>query len=176
MVYFHLRATTSGKPAFACLRHLGGHNLDEKKEKIGIQKHIRITDKDITAQIERVMELPEYKSFNQVVNDALFYGLPLLCEKLFGEATLSEETAPPSQRQNFGGLDEKSFNVIVKLLKETVLNATINKSILSSLYHDLGRINKVLNLDNELYEQGLMSDTPDYLYDYEVQGLKKMRR
>lgn len=175
MVYSHLRAATSGKPAFACLRHLGGHNLNEKKEKIGIQKHIRVTDKEITTQIERVMELPEYKSFNQVVNDALFYGLPLLCEKLFGEATLSEETAPPSQRQSFG-VDEKSFAVIVKLLKETVLNVTINKSILSSLFHDLGRINKVLNLDNELYEQGLMSDTPDYLYDYEVQGLKKMRR
>ncbi len=101
-------------------------NLDEKKEKIGIQKHIRITDSGITEQINRVMELPEYKSFNQVMNDALFYGLPILCEKLFGEVTLSEETAPPSQRQNFGGLDEKSFNVIVKLLKETVLNATIS--------------------------------------------------
>ena len=149
--------------------------MDEKKEKIGIQKHIRITDKDITAQIERVMELPEYKSFNQVVNDALFYGLPLLCEKLFGEATLSEENTPPSQRQSFG-VDEKSFSVIVKLLKETVLNVTINKSILSSLFHDLVRINSVLNLDNERYEQGLISDTPDYLYDYEIQGLKKMRR
>lgn len=149
--------------------------MDEKKEKIGVQKHIRITDKDITAQIERVMELPEYKSFNQVVNDALFYGLPLLCEKLFGKAELSEEAAPPSQRQSFG-VDEKSFAVIVKLLKETVLNVTINKSILSSLFHDLVRINTVLNLDNERYEQGLISDTPDYLYDYEVQGLKKMRR
>lgn len=44
------------------------------------------------------------------------------------------------------------------------------------MFHDLVRINTVLNLDNERYEQGLISDTPDYLYDYEVQGLKKMRR
>ena len=122
------------------------------------------------------MELPEYKSFNQVMNDALFYGLPILCEKLFGEVTLSEETAPPSQRQNFGGLDEKSFNVIVKLLKETVLNVTINKSILSSVFHNLKGVNKALNVDTEQYEQGLMSDTPDYLYEYETQGIKKMRR
>ena len=57
-----------------------------------------------------------------------------------------------------------------------VLNATINKSILSSLFHDLERINKALNVDSELYEQGLMSDTPDYLHDYEISGLKKMRR
>lgn len=150
--------------------------MAEKKEKIGIQKHIRITDSDITAQIERIMEHPEYKSFSKVVNDALFYGLPVLCEKLFGEAVLSEETAPPSQRQSFGGLDEKSFNVLVRLLKETVLNVTINKSILSSIFHDLKQVNKVLEIDGELYEQGLMSDTPDYLYEYETDGLKKMRR
>lgn len=149
--------------------------MGEMKEKIGIQKHIRIADGDITAQIERIMGLPEYKSFNQVVNDALFYGLPILCEKLFGEATLSEEAAPPLERKT-SRLEDKHFQTMIRLLKETVLNATINKSILSSLYHDLGRINKALNLDNELYEQGMMSDTPDYLYDYEVQGLKKMRR
>lgn len=154
----------------------GGNNLAEKKEKIGIQKHLRITDNEITEQIDRIMELPEYKSFNQVVNDALFYGLPVLCEKLFGDAELSEEETPPSQRTRFGGLDEKSFDVLVRLLKETVLNVTINKSILSSIFHDMKQVNKVLQIDSELYEQGLMSDTPDYLNEYEISGLKKMRR
>ena len=64
-------------------------------------------------------------------------------------------------------------------MKETVLNVTINKSILSSLFHDIARVNKVLQLGNdmnEMYEQGLMSDTPDYLYDYETDGLKKLRQ
>ena len=151
--------------------------MNDKEKGRSIEKRIRITDSVMNEQINRIMTLPGYrKSCNRVINEALFYGLPLLCEKLFGEATLSEETAPPSQRQSFGGLDEKSFAVIVKLLKETVLNVTINKSILSSLFHDLVRINTVLNLDNERYEQGLISDTPDYLYDYELQGLKKMRR
>lgn len=151
-------------------------SLAEKKEKIGVQKHIRIADSDITAQIERIMELPEYKSFSQVVNDALFYGLPILCEKLFGEATLSEETAPPSQRHIVSGLDEKSFNVLVRLLKETVLNVTINKSILSSLFHGKSLEYKGCEVDAENFENGLISDTPDYLYEYEIEGLKKMRR
>lgn len=150
--------------------------MDEEKGKIGIQKHIRITDSAITEQINRIMKLPEYKSFNRVVNDALFYGLPTLCVKLFGEAALREETSPPSQRENCGGLDEKSFNIIVRLLKETVLNVTINKSILSSIFHDLKQVNKVLEIDCEKYEQGLLCDTPDYLNDYETEGLKKMRR
>jgi len=150
--------------------------LDEKKEKIGIQKHIRIADSDITEQINRIMKLPEYKSFNQVVNDALFYGLPILCEKLFGKVELKEETAPPSIRQSFGGLDKKSFDVIVRLLKETVLNVTINKSILSSLFHGKSLEYKGCEVDAENFENGLISDTPDYLYDYELEGLKKMRR
>lgn len=150
--------------------------MKNKQNQIGIEKHIRIADEEINAKINCILELPEYKSFNQVVNDALFYGLPILYEKLFGEVSLSEESASPPQKQYGEGLDERSFNVLVKLLKETVLNVTINKSILSSLFHDLGRINKVLNLDGEQYEQGLMSDTPDYLYDYEMEGLKKMRR
>ena len=150
--------------------------MDEKNEKIGIQKHIRIADSDITEQINRIMKLPEYKSFNQVVNDALFYGLPILCEKLFGEVAQKEDTAPPSIRQSFGGLDKKSFDVIVKLLKETVLNVTINKSILSSLFHGKSLEYKGYKVDAETFENGLISDTPDYLYDYELEGLKKMRR
>ena len=149
--------------------------MQEKKRKIGIQKHIRITDMDITEQIEHVMKLPEYKSFNKVVNDALFYGLPVLCNKLFGEATLSEETVRPSQRE-ICHLEDEHFQTMIRLLKETVLNVTINKSILSSLFHELEQVNQNFGIDNELYKNGLMSDTPDYLYDYEIDGLKKMRR
>lgn len=150
--------------------------MTEKKEKIGVEKHIRITDDETNRQIDRLMELPQYKSFNQVVNDALFYGLPVLCQKLFGKAELPKDDMPPSQRQSFAGLDEKSFNVLVKLMKETVLNVTINKSILSSIFHDLKQVNKVLQIDGELYEQGFMSDTPEYLNEYEISGLRKMRR
>lgn len=150
--------------------------MAEKKAKIGVEKHIRITDEETNRQIDRVLELPEYKSFNQVVNDALFYGLPILCEKLFGEATLSEETAPPSQRHIVSGLDEKSFNVLVRLMKETVLNVTINKSILSSLFHGKCLEYKGCKVDAENFESGVISDTPDYLNDYEISGLKKMRR
>jgi len=155
---------------------LGGHNLTEKKSKIGVEKHIRITDDETNRQINRILELPEYKSFNQVVNDALFYGLPILCEKMFGEAKLTEETTPPSQRHIVSGLDEKSFDVLVRLLKETVLNVTINKSILSSLFHGKSLEYKGCKVDVENFENGLISDTPDYLYEYEIEGLKKMRR
>lgn len=151
--------------------------MNEKEKGRSIEKRIRITDSVMNEQINRIMTLPGYrKSCNRVINEALFYGLPLLCEKLFGEATLPEATAPPSIRQSFGGLDEKSFDVLVRLMKETVLNVTINKSILSSLFHGKCLEYKGCRVDAENFENGVISDTPDYLNDYEISGLKKMRR
>lgn len=150
--------------------------MNEKEKGRSIEKRIRITDSVLNEQINRVMTLPGYrKSCNRVINEALFYGLPILCEKLFGEVDLSEETAPPSMRKSIG-LDEKSFAVIVKLLKETVLNVTINKSILSSLFHGKCLEYKGCRIDAENFKDGVISDTPDYLSDYEIQGLKKLRR
>lgn len=141
------------------------------------RRYIRITDAESWRLIDKISQDKTYsKSFNKIITDALFYGLPILYEKVYGEAVLMEASAPPSQRQSCSALDEEILNVIVRLLRETVLNVTINKSILSSIFHDLGRVNRALNLDGELYEQGLMSDTPDYLNDYEISGLKKLRR
>ncbi len=150
--------------------------MEKDKEKIGIQKHIRLDDTETIKAIDRIMELPKYKSLSKVINDALFYGLPILTAKLFGEAELGDEEASQTLHTNLLCFDEKQFAIIVRLLKEIVLNVTINKSILSSLFHDLKLINKALKVENELYEQGLMSDTPDYLNDYEIRGLKNLRK
>lgn len=65
---------------------------------------------------------------------------------------------------------------MIRLLKETVLNATINKSILSSLFHGKCLEYKGCEVKAEDFEDGQISDTPDYLYNYELDGLKKMRR
>lgn len=133
---------------------------------------------DMLKQIDEIMERPQYKSFSKVINDALFCGLPVLRKELFGEVTIEEQPTPMRLQINGSRLDDELFDTIVRLLKETVLNVTINKSILSSLFHGMARVNKGLQLGNnmnEMYEQGVMSDTPDYLYDYEIGGLKKLR-
>ena len=128
-------------------------------------------------QIDEIMENQDYKSFSKVINDALFYGLPVLRQKLYGEVTIdNDQLTSPRPQINGSRLDDELFDTFVKLMKETVINVTINKSMLSSIYHDLERVNKVLQLDNDLYEKGLMSDTPDYLYEYELEGFKKLRR
>ena len=148
--------------------------MKEKKELIGIEKHIRITDGVVSEQIKRIMELPEYKSFNKVINNALFYGVPMLCEKLFGEVRLDETT--PSIPPRVNELEDKHFQLMIQLLKEMVMNVNINKSILSSLFRAKEYDNRGLRINNEQFVKGLMSDTPDYLYDFEIDCLKKMRR
>ncbi len=149
--------------------------MKEKRNFIGVEKHIRITDKEIGKRIERIMELPEYKSFNKVITEALFYGVPMLCEKLFGEVRL-EDAAPYYLPQKSNELEDKHFQIMIQLLKETVMNVVINKSILSSLFHAKEYDNKGLRIDDEMFTNGLMSDTPDYLYDFEIESIKKMQR
>ena len=141
------------------------------------RRYIRITDAESWRLIDKISQVKEYsKSFNKIITDALFYGLPILYEKLFGEAVLMEASAPPTMRQNCSQLDDEILNVIVRLLKETVLNVTINKSILSSLFHGKCLEYKGCEVEATRFENGLISDIPDYLYDYEMSGLKKMRR
>ena len=65
---------------------------------------------------------------------------------------------------------------VVQLLREAVLNVTINKSILSSLYNEKSEeIAKDRDRANR-FDSGLMSDTPEYLERYEAEGIKKLRR
>ena len=149
--------------------------MKDKSKIIGIEKHVRITDTGISDQIDRLMELPEYKSFNKVINNALFYGLPKLTESIFGEVKLDEQP-PRKEPLHFLYFDEKQFAIIVRLLKETILNVTINKSILSSLFHAKDFENNGLKVDPHKFEDGLLSDTPDYLNDYEIRGLKSLRQ
>lgn len=42
-------------------------------------------------QIERLTKLPGYESANKVINEALFYGMPILYEKLTGGMVTEEE-------------------------------------------------------------------------------------
>ena len=144
--------------------------------KIGTEKHIRITDSDLTDKINLLMKIPGYGNFNKVINEALFYGLPILAEKICGDAVTQEERAALTMPRKIGSREEKFYAVVVQLLREAVLNVTINKSILSSLYNEKSEeIAKDRDRANR-FDSGLMSDTPEYLERYEAEGIKKLRR
>ena len=147
-----------------------------KREKIGVQRHIRIADSEMNEQIDRLTKQPGYESANKVINEALFYGLPILAEKICGETVTREEREALTAPRKIGSREEKFYAVVVQLLREAVLNVTINKSILSSLYHEKSEeIAKDRDRANR-FDSGLMSDTPEYLERYEEEGIKKLRR
>lgn len=150
--------------------------MTAKREKIGVQRHIRIADSEMNEQIDRLTNQPGYESANKVINEALFYGLPILAEKICGDAVTPEERAALTTPRKSGSREEKFYAVVVQLLREAVLNVTINKSILSSLYHEKSEeIAKDRERANR-FDSGLMSDTPEYLERYEAEGIKKLRR
>ena len=176
MVFTAYEGGQTRETRVARLRRKEEMKVAAKREKIGVQRHIRIADSEMNAQIERLMEQPGYESANKVINDALYYGLPILAEKVCGDAVTQEERAALTMPRKIGSREEKFYAVVVQLLREAVLNVTINKSILSSLFNEKSEeLAKDRDRANR-FDSGLMSDTPEYLERYEAEGIKKLRR
>ena len=153
--------------------------MKRKEIEKSVDRHIRIWDTESLKQIDKIMEYPEYKSLSKVINDALFIALPIILNRLEGkeEVTLSDEQAEPLKPNSKAKImSDEASELVIKLLRETVMNVVINKSILSSLYHAIGSLNRQCGISNDLYEQGLMSDTPEYLEDFELEQMKKLKQ
>ncbi len=144
----------------------------DKKEKIRCRRYIRITDLNLWEMIDRLMSLEEYsKSFNKVINNALFIGLPLLVQNHFGTEEQEPEVQPTKS------IFEEDYIVqVIRLLKEIVLNETINKSILCSLFNLKVQDESLGLKTKEKLEKGGFRDTPEYLSIYEIKGLKDLRK
>lgn len=176
MVFTAYEGWKTRETRVARLRRKEEMKVTAKREKIGVQRHIRIADSEMNAQIERLMEQHGYESANKVINDALYYGLPILAEKVCGDAVTQEERAALKAPRKSGSKEEEFYALAVRLLRESVLNATINKSILSSLYNLMNDMLDPKSETTKQFESGLMSDTPAYLERYEAEGIKKLRR
>lgn len=148
---------------------------EEKTDK-NRRRYIRIEDDDYWKKIEKIMTAPKYaKSFNKVINDALYYGLDALQNTIF--EAVEEITADTIAVKTVirDGANEEYFNRIIKLLKEVILNETFNKSILCSLFNV-----KSYELKGELiktaFDEGSFRDTPEYLIPYEFRTLQDLRK
>mgnify|MGYP005761492573 CR=1 FL=1 len=150
--------------------------MKEKHQKIGVQRHIRIADSEMIEQIERLTKLPGYESANKVINEAIFYGMPILYEKLTGGMVTEEERNSLIQPRTSGSTQEEFYAVLTRLLRETVLNVTINKSILSSLYNFISEKYPDEQGIIQKFNNGLLADTPEYLEKFEAEGIKNLRK
>ena len=117
--------------------------------------------------------LPYYKSFNRLVNDALQYGLPLLLDSNQDNTVRLEEEQRP-QPIEVKTVSDESMVEMVKLLQEIVMNTTISKSIVCSLFNAKSAELKDKPIPAEKFDSGAMRDTPTCLIKYEVDMLNAM--
>ena len=145
-----------------------------------IRKFITIRDTDLWEKIDRIMEEEKYnKSFNKVINDALYFGLDEVMRHLFErEETIKEEQEQHRKQKlirKLDGVNEVYFMEIAKLLKEVIINVIINKSLLSSIFNEkLSELNGE-PVSGKKLKQGEYAETPKYLEDYEIEELKDLR-
>lgn len=166
-------AEEAGNPLFL------GEETVEKTDKRQ-RRYIRIRDQTLWEKIDRIMEEEKYKkSFNKVINDALYFGLDELMRHLFErEETIKEEQEEYRKQKlirKLDGVNEVYFMEIAKLLKEVIINVIINKSLLSSIFNEkLNELNGE-QVSGKKLEQGEYAETPKYLEDYEIEELKDLR-
>lgn len=140
------------------------------------RRYIRIDDVESWRMIDEISTHDGYNSFNKIINDALFYGLPILREKVVGGMVTKEERENLVAPRKSVSTDEEFYAVLTRLLSETVLNETINKSILSSIFNFVNEMNADQGDLIDRFNRGVLADTPAYLEQFEAEGIKNLRK
>lgn len=140
--------------------------------------YVRIRDEDKWKLIGKLQKIDKYKnSFNQMVNDALDYGLPKLIKAELGEEVeLAKENETVTAKSPIDVVTERYYTEVVRLLKEIIVNVTINKSLLSSLFQAKAIELKGSRVAGDKFNGGLYNDTPECLVAYELRSLKGIRK
>ena len=145
----------------------------ERNKDRNVRKFISIYDVSIWEQIDKLMTLQQYeKTFNKVINDALYYGLPLLIKEAFGIIDEEEET---KQHYSVHSREKEFYGQMVRLFKESIMNMNIIKAVVSSLFEAkrLELMHKPVSA--EAFKTGCFQDTPEFANDYELRELRRIR-
>ena len=149
------------------------------------RKFISIPDMEKWELIDKLSALPQYqKSFNKIINNALDYGLPMLVKAELGEIKAGDgyiAIEPPEEKyerkevETYYRLDELLSELII-LVEEVIMNATINKSLLCSLFNTKLRELSGTPTRSEGFKSGDFRDTPDYLENYERRAMREINK
>lgn len=139
------------------------------------RQYISVKDVELLEQIEKL--LPHYTTFNKLLNDALRLGLPkLLEEKENVKITLegkpkADDTANTVMPESY----EADNRELKSLLSEIVINTSLNKSMLSGLFNV--KESEIANPTvRKNFSEGLLNNTPDCLFDTEIDMLKEINK
>ena len=143
--------------------------ITDKRER----RYIRITDAGKWELLDKLSALDKYhNSFNQLINDALDYGLPLLIKAEFGDIEGEAEESVGAVRHS---KDEEFYGLVIRLMKEIIMNANINKALLSSLFEAKSLELKHQSVNATAFDSGCFQDLPQFAEDYELRTLKSLR-
>ncbi len=145
------------------------HNTDRNT-----RKFITISNMSLWELIDEIMVLPAYKkSFNKVINDALFLGIPELHKRLFDTVEIDGVETKVAVADEYG-IDAFYFQLI-RLTKESIANQVIIKSMICSLFNERACQTENTPIGLKL-SKGAFKDTPDYLVKEEAKLLKEAWR
>lgn len=142
--------------------------------------YFRLRDEENWQMIDRLMTLPHYANNRaSLLNNALSYGLPKLIEDEFGEKTLTDDsceqpTEKPTERISSESVHDERISEVVRLLQEVVMNTTISKSLVCSLFNAKSAELNGKPLSAKKFDGGAMRDTPTCMTKYEIDRLNEM--
>ncbi len=141
--------------------------------------YFRLRDEENWQMIDRLMTLPHYANNRaSLINNALTYGLPKLIEEEFGEKTLEDEPyEQPTEKlvvQVQEAIPDERIDQVIRLLQEIVMNTTISKSLICSLFNVKSAELRGKPTSAEKFDGGAMRDTPTCMTKYEIERLNEM--
>ncbi len=141
--------------------------------------YFRLRDEENWQMIDRLMTLPHYANNRaSLINNALTYGLPKLIEEEFGEKTLkgepNEQPTEKSVVQVQEAIPDERIDQLIRLLQEIVMNTTISKSLICSLFNVKSAELRGKPTSAEKFDGGAMRDTPTCMTKYEIERLNEM--
>ncbi len=142
--------------------------------------YFRLRDEENWQMIDRLMTLPHYANNRaSVLNNALSYGLPKLIEDEFGEKTLNAEPYEQPTEKSAVQISTENDHYehiaeVVRLLQEIIMNTTISKSLVCSLFNAKSAELKGKPPSAIKFDSGAMRDTPTYMTKYEIDRLNEM--
>ena len=155
-----------------------GRKLKQSEHNASI--YFRLRDEENWQMIDRLMTLPHYANNRaSVLNNALSYGLPKLIEDEFWEKTLNAEPyEQPTEKSAIQISTENDHDEhiaeVVRLLQEIIMNTTISKSLVCSLFNAKSAELKGKPPSAIKFDSGAMRDTPTYMTKYEIDRLNEM--
>ena len=144
---------------------------NEEKKTNRARRYITITDESIWEMIDTIQRHPDYaKSFNKVINEALYYGLPELEKRLNGSVSLEESETDKLSQVVIPQSDY--YFQIVSLMKEIIANQLTLKKLSCSEFNLLS-VWADGTRTGESFRKGLLRDTPDFIVKEEARLLRE---